>query len=138
MTSQTTTHTSHPRPSRPRWWRRRGAHAAALSLSLAVTAAAASGLAATPAWAAGGYHIIATIGVGSSPEGVAVSPDGNRAYVTNFNSPGSVSVINTATNHVIATITVGSYPSGVAVSPDGNRAYVTNPFSGSVCDQHRD
>jgi YVTN family beta-propeller protein len=94
-------------------------------LSLALTAGAASGLAATPAWAAGGYHITATIGVGSLPQGVAVSPVGTRAYVTNTLS-GSVSVINTATNHVTATIGVGSAPEEVAVSPDGTRAYVTN------------
>ena len=79
MTSQTTTHTSHPRPTRPRWWRRRGARAAALSLALTLTAGAASGLAAAPAWAVGGYRITATIGVGGAPQGVAVSPDGTRA-----------------------------------------------------------
>ena len=52
----------------------------------ALTAAAASGLAATPAWAAGGYHIIATIAVGDDPSGVAVSPRGTRAYVTKAGS----------------------------------------------------
>ena len=94
------------------------------ALSLALTAAAASGLAATPAWAAGGYHIIATIAVGGDPSGVAVSPRGTRAYVTNSSSPGSVSVINTATNQVTATIGGLRGPVGVAVSPDGTRAYV--------------
>ena len=133
MTSQTTTHTSYPRLSQPRGWRRRGAPAAALTLALALTAAAASGLAATPAWAAGGYHVIATIAVGSDPNAVAVSPSGTRAYVTNSDSsPGSVSVINTATDHVIAAIAVGSDPEGVALSPDGTRAYVANPRQGTV------
>jgi YVTN family beta-propeller protein len=125
VTSQTTTHTSHPRPSRPRRWRRHGARAAALSLALTLTAAAASGPAATPAWAAGGYHVTATIGVGSNPVWVAVSPDGTRAYVTNYLS-GTVSVIGTATNQVIATIHGLCNPYGVAVSPDGTHIYVTN------------
>jgi hypothetical protein len=92
VTSQTITHTSHPRPSRPRWWRRRGTHAAVLALA----AAAASGLAATPAWAAGGYHVTATIRVGNNPNSVAVSPVGTHIYVVNqrFMTPrGTVSVI---------------------------------------------
>jgi YVTN family beta-propeller protein len=121
VTSQTTTHARRPRPSRPRWWRRRGARAAALSLAL--TAAAASGLAATPAWAADGYHITATIRVGHNPSAVAVSPDGTRAYVT---TGSAMSVIDTATNHVTATIHGLCSPFGVAVSPNGARIYVTN------------
>ncbi|MFD1200647.1 InlB B-repeat-containing protein, partial [Leucobacter albus] len=56
---------------------------------------------------------------------VAVSPDGARAYVTNFGS-GTVSVIDTATNTVTETVAVGRDPSSVAVSPDGARAYVAN------------
>lgn len=59
------------------------------------------------------------------PLGVAVSPDGTRAYVTNF-SANTVSVIKTNTNTVVATIPVGAFPFGVAVSPNGTRAYVTN------------
>jgi YVTN family beta-propeller protein len=139
VNSQTTTHTSHPRSSRPRWWRRRGAPAAALSLALPLTAASASGLTGTPAWAAGGYRIIATIPVGNDPAGVAVSPRAARAYVTNGGS-GSVSVINTATDRVIDTIAVGGYPAGVAVSPRAARAYVTNvkQHGQGVGDRHRD
>ena len=128
MTSQTTTHVRHPGSARPRW-HRLGARAAALSLAL--TAGAASGLAATPAWAAGGYHITATIHVGQHPHEVAVSPDGSRAYVTNASS-NTVSVLNTATNRVTATIHVGNGPYGVAVSPDGTRAYVTRLQNDSV------
>jgi YVTN family beta-propeller protein/autotransporter-associated beta strand protein len=72
-----------------------------------------------------------TITVGSDPFGVAVSPDGSRAYVTTDGS-SAVSVIDTATNTVAATIGVGNTPLGVAVSPDGSRAYVANEFSNTV------
>jgi len=44
---------------------------------------------------------------GHEPLGVAVSPNGLFAYVTNSGS-GTVSVINTATNAVTATVTVGT------------------------------
>src|SRR6266849_547374 len=30
--------------------------------------------------------VVATVGVGTSPTRVAITPDGTRAYVTNFNS----------------------------------------------------
>ena len=51
--------------------------------------------------------------VGNSPYEVAVSPDGKKAYVTNFNntgiySTGTVSVIDTATDTVTATVNVGN------------------------------
>jgi YVTN family beta-propeller protein len=71
------------------------------------------------------------IPVGSNPSGVAVTQDGQHAYVTNSGS-GTVSVIATATNTVVATITVGSFPVGVAITPDGTHAYVTNESSGTV------
>ena len=68
---------------------------------------------------------IATVRVGTLPDGVTVSPDGSHAYVANGNG-NSVSVIDTATNTVAATIPVGAAPWGVAFSPDGSHAYVTN------------
>jgi YVTN family beta-propeller protein len=55
--------------------------------------------------------------VGSMPEGVGVTPDGTRGYVSNANS-NTVSVIDTAANKVVATILVGSFPRGLAVTPD--------------------
>jgi YVTN family beta-propeller protein len=97
---------------------RRVVVALVLSVFVGVTAIAQ----ATPAWAA---QVTATITVGTSPFGVAVSPDGTKAYVTNLSS-NNVSVINTADNTVDATITVGTTPEGVAVSPDGTKAYVAN------------
>ncbi len=72
--------------------------------------------------------------------GVAVAPDGKRAYVAaslvdwkklafpeNF-----VAVIDTATNTVVDTIEVGNGPYGVAVSPNGSRVYVANNWDGTV------
>jgi YVTN family beta-propeller protein len=100
-------------------------------LSLTLTAGAASALTAAPAWAAGGYTLTATVPVGQYPIGVAVSPDGKHAYMANESVPGSVSVIDTATNHVTATIPVGADPYWVAVSPDGTRVYVTQPGDSS-------
>ena len=67
-----------------------------------------------------------------APTGVAITPDGGRAYVTSYYSPGSVSVIDTATNITVASIPVGSSPTAVAISPDGARAYVANYGSATI------
>ena len=72
------------------------------------------------------------IAVGSFSEGVAVTPDGSKVYVTNEGS-GTVSVIATASNTVIGSpIAVGSDPFGVAVTPDGSKVYVANAGSNGV------
>jgi hypothetical protein len=73
-------------------WRRAGVAAAALALPLA-----ASGIAAAPASAAGGYIVTHTIPVGSGPSGVAVDHTARTAYVANGDN-GTVSVIDEATN----------------------------------------
>jgi len=58
------------------------------------------------------------------PIGVAITPDGNRAYVTNRGN-GTVEVIETSTNTWVETIPVSSsFPVGIAITPDGTRAYV--------------
>jgi YVTN family beta-propeller protein len=87
--------------------------------------------------------VVATIPVGSAPNGVAITPDGTRpndddgrrqkplAYVTN-EADNTVSVIDTASNTVVATIPVRQEPNGVAVTPDGTHAYVTNKLDDSV------
>ena len=107
-------------------------------LGLGLVAAVALVLSAVGPVAADPVVVGSPITVGDAPFGVAVSPDGSRAYVTNYGS-GTVSVINTANNTVGSPITVGSFPVGVAVSPDGSRAYVTNLGSGhGVGDQHGD
>ena len=75
-----------------------------------------------------------TIGKGDTVtvgRGIAITPDGKNAYLTNGGS-NTVSVIDTATNTVSATVVVGVDPVGVAVTPDGKRAYVTNHGSSDV------
>ena len=74
--------------------------------------------------------VVATVGVGSQPNGVAITPDGTRAYVAN--GGGDVWVIDTSSNTVVAKVVVGSYPTGVAITPDGARAYVTRANGNSV------
>jgi YVTN family beta-propeller protein len=81
--------------------------------------------------------VIATIVAGNSSIGIALTPDGSKAYVTNGLS-NNVAVIDTATNTVTATVTVGSHPFGVSVTPDGSKVFVANedsqPGSVSVID----
>ncbi|MGC2225328.1 MAG: YncE family protein [Methylocella sp.] len=79
--------------------------------------------------------VVATVPVATFPNapfGVAVTPDGAHAYVANYGFPGTVSVIDTATNTVGATITVGSCTRGVAVTSDGKRVYVANEGDSTV------
>jgi len=70
---------------------------------------------------------------GGGPFGVAITPDGKHAYVTNFDF-NTVSVIDTTTNppSVTATVTVGFSSEGVAVTPDGKHVYVAVEAFSSV------
>jgi YVTN family beta-propeller protein len=70
--------------------------------------------------------VTATVSVGDFPFGVAITPDGDFAYVTNVGS-NTVSVIDIATNTVTATVGVFS-PGSVAITPAGDFAYVTTGF----------
>ena len=72
--------------------------------------------------------------MGKGPARVAITPNGKRAYVTDFvgGQGDTVSVITTATGTVSAPITVGKAPVGVAITPDGKRAYVPNSADGTV------
>lgn len=73
----------------------------------------------------------AVLSVASKPAGVAMSPDGTKAYVSGGRVK-RVSVIATVSESVVSTIGVGVSPSGVAVSADGSRLYVANAGSGTV------
>ncbi|HEY0276840.1 MAG TPA: PKD domain-containing protein [Solirubrobacterales bacterium] len=72
------------------------------------------------------------IGTGMLPTGVAITPDGQSAYVTNF-SDDTVSVVEVGSPHNVITIeNVGIGPTGVAITPNGRYAYVTDKISGEV------
>ena len=75
--------------------------------------------------------VVTTVGVGDTAWGVAIKPDGTRAYVAN-NGSASVSVIDTSSNTVVSTVRVGNAPIGVAITPNGTRAYVTNHDDSTV------
>ena len=71
------------------------------------------------------------IDTGDLPRGLRLSPDGKRAYITNFGD-GTLSVVDTITNSVATTVDVPGHPEAVAVSPDGERIYVGDYWSGTV------
>ncbi len=71
------------------------------------------------------------IGVGISPVGVAITPDGSTAYVTN-SLDNSVTPIATATGKPGTPISVGEGPWGIAITPDGRTAYVADLRSDTV------
>lgn len=68
-------------------------------------------------------RVVATVPVGTSPNGVASLPNGSRVYVANEGS-NDVSVIQTSGNAVIATVPVGSQPTLGASLPNGQYVYV--------------
>jgi YVTN family beta-propeller protein len=68
--------------------------------------------------------------VGTQSLGVAVTPNGAQAYVTD-NGGSQVYAINTA-NDAATPVTVGSHPAGVGITPDGSLAYVANQGSNTV------
>lgn len=107
----------------------RPSHSIAATLMLAIGLISNNGGSAD----ASSATVIATIPVGATPFGIAVTPDGSRVYVSN-STGGSVSVINTSTQSVTSTITslVGTTPVGISVDATGTYAYVANYASGTV------
>jgi YVTN family beta-propeller protein len=85
------------------------------------------------------------IDTGELPRGLQLSPDGKRAYITNFGD-GTLSVVDTITNCVATTVDLPGHPETVAVDPEGERIYVGDYWSGAVavisvptvCDLHTD
>ncbi len=84
-------------------------------------------------------RVIATIGVGDSPAGIAITPDGRYAYVANNNNDGisgddTVSVIDLQNNTVITTITNACFnqPYTITINAAGTLAYITNSGGHSV------
>ncbi len=83
--------------------------------------------------------VIATIGVGDTPSGIAVTPNSLFAYVANNNNDGipngdSVSVLNLLYNTLQQTIHDSSFngPFTVTINGAGTKAYVTNSSGSTV------
>jgi DNA-binding beta-propeller fold protein YncE len=77
---------------------------------------------------------LAEIPVGRDPSSVAISPGGERAYVTNaFDGTLSVVQLQGAAVYTVSwTVGVGAEPQAVAVSPNGTRLYVANSASNNL------
>ncbi len=83
--------------------------------------------------------VVAIIGVGQNPAGIAVTPDNLFAYVANNNNnsiPGAdtISVLNLKNNTLEQTISDSSFsgPYTVTINAAGTKAYVTNSNSTTV------
>jgi YVTN family beta-propeller protein len=76
---------------------------------------------------------IASMPVNAFSHGIAMSSDGERAYVANFGVFfNNVHVIATATRSVIATVPVGVNANYIALTPDDELVYVTNRHQGNL------
>ncbi len=97
----------------------------ARATALLVLASLAAGCAATTGRGApsGPSAVVATIPMTDFGTGIAITPDGTRAYVA---AGSKIVVVDTATNRVATSIDVGDMPYAVALSPDGSRLYATD------------
>ena len=76
----------------------------------------------------------AQISVGADLRGIAITPDGARAYVVD-DLKDTVSAISLASNTVVQTIPLpagSERRSTIAITPDGTKAFVTDQGSGEV------
>jgi YVTN family beta-propeller protein len=71
------------------------------------------------------------IKAGTSPQAIAITPDGRTAYVANTGS-GTVTPINTTTHRPGPAIKAGTSPRAIAITPDGRTAYVLDWGSAAV------
>lgn len=60
---------------------------------------------------------------------IVASPDGARVYAL-YEVPGTVLVIDAATNTPVTSVLVGVAPLGLAISPDGAHLYVADQING--------
>ena len=68
----------------------------------------------------------------SSPNEPAFDPANNYLYVTSHSNPGTVTVIDPATQSLLESISVGSSPLGIAFDPLNSYMYVANQGSNNI------
>lgn len=66
------------------------------------------------------------------PHGLAVTPDGQRAYVSRSMFSRYVDVVDLTLRKVTTSITVGRSPQGIIVGPSGRSVYTANAGAASV------
>ena len=68
-------------------------------------------------------RLVGSIPTGIGPVHIAFTPDGHRAYVSNYLS-SNVAVVDVRTRRVLRRVAVGMWPHGLAVTPDGRQVWV--------------
>lgn len=66
------------------------------------------------------------------PFGLALAPDGQRAYISRSMFSRYVDVVDLTLRKVMTSITVGRSPQGIIISPSGRSVYTANAGSASV------
>ena len=72
------------------------------------------------------------ITVPPTPNGIAMSPDGQRAYVAHGDGATSISVIDAVASTFTDSIPVGQAVTRIVLSPDGERIYCNNARGGAL------
>jgi DNA-binding beta-propeller fold protein YncE len=80
---------------------------------------------------ANAFTIVTSIPVGAQPRDMAISPDGQKLYVSDEWDYG-LSVVDLNTHTVTAVVPHLNQLQGLAVAPDGATVYAAAPYSGSV------
>lgn len=75
--------------------------------------------------------VIATIKTGRSPNGIAIAPGGNAAWIANADD-GTVQSIDLVGLTAGKPIEVGANPRAIAIAPDGKTLYVTDTGANAV------
>ncbi len=78
-----------------------------------------------------GLRAVRTVPVGDEPRGIAIAPDGSRAYVA-LGGEDTVVVLDLRTFGTTKRIPVGREPWHLALTPDGRRVAVANVRGASV------
>jgi YVTN family beta-propeller protein len=77
------------------------------------------------------YGIVASVAAAQLPYGLAVAPDGRRAYVTDaVNS--NVAIVDLVREQLVRRAPVAYLPVGLAVTPNSSEVYVSNSDSSTI------